>query len=111
MVAPPWISVPPPGYGGIGAVLGPLGAARVERAHAFTLFAARGSSSPARVEPILPRTYPNNIERALFEVDYVARIFARIEELGRTGSPFHVIHDHCGFTAVAMADRIQIPIV
>jgi glycosyltransferase involved in cell wall biosynthesis len=111
VLAPPWIPVPPPGYGGIEAVIGPLCEALVARGHDVTLFAAPGSWSTARVEPILPRTYPGNIERALFEVDHVARAFARIEEQARAGSPFDVIHDHCGFTAVAMADRIQIPIV
>jgi len=85
MVAPPWISVPPPGYGGIEAVIGPLCDALVERGHDVTLFAAPGSSSTARVEPILPRTYPNNIERALFEVDHVARVFARIEDSAAPG--------------------------
>jgi glycosyltransferase involved in cell wall biosynthesis len=43
-------------------------------------------------------------------VDHVARAFEAID-LVATHRPFDVIHDHCGFTAVAMADRIETPIV
>ena len=110
VLAPPWIPVPPPGYGGIEAVLALLCDALVDRGHRVTLFAAPGSSSKARVESVLPQAHPDHIERALFEADHVARVFARVEHRAAE-LPFDVIHDHCGFTAVAMADRIRVPMV
>ena len=110
MLAPPWIPVPPTGYGGIEAVVAALSDALVARGHEVTLFAAPGSTSKARVESVLSRPHSDQIERALFEADHVARVFDRIEYLAAE-APFDVIHDHCGFTAVAMADRIRFPLV
>src|SRR5579872_4309246 len=103
MLAPPWIPVPPPGYGGIESVVGLLADALVERGHDVTLFAAPGSRSRGEVRELLDRPHPDEIERALYEADHVARAFARIDAARRDGAAFDVVHDHCGFTAFAMA--------
>jgi glycosyltransferase involved in cell wall biosynthesis len=110
MLAPPWISVPPPGYGGVEEVVSVLTETLVSRGHAVTLFCAPGSVSSATVVTLLDAQHPDEIERSLYEVDHVARAFHAIE-LAVTYRSFDVIHDHCGFTAVAMADRIETPIV
>jgi glycosyltransferase involved in cell wall biosynthesis len=110
MLAPPWISVPPPGYGGVESVVGVLTDALVQRGHAVTLFCAPGSRSSARVVSLLEEAHPEEIERSLYEVDHVARAFAQID-LAAHEEPFDVVHDHCGFTALAMADRLDTPLV
>lgn len=110
MLAPPWISVPPPGYGGVESVVGVLSDALVRRGHAVTLFCAPGSRSSARVVTLLEEAHPEEIERSLFEVDHVARAFEEID-LAVHGRRFDVVHDHCGFTALAMADRLHTPFV
>ncbi|MEO6858786.1 MAG: glycosyltransferase family 4 protein [Solirubrobacteraceae bacterium] len=109
MLAPPWISVPPPGYGGVEAVVSVLTEALVGRGHHVTLFCAPGSTSAARVTNLLSDTHPDEIERSLFEVDHVARAFAEIDR-GEHGA-FDVVHDHCGFTGLAMADRLDTPLL
>ena len=43
MLAPPWISVPAPGYGGVESVVSTLTEALVRRGHDVTLFCAPGS--------------------------------------------------------------------
>jgi glycosyltransferase involved in cell wall biosynthesis len=110
MLAPPWISVPPPGYGGVESVVGALTEALVRRGHAVTLFCAPGSESSAKVVTLLDRSHPDEIERSLYEVDHVSRAFEEID-LATGDESFDVIHDHCGFTALAMADRIQTPLL
>ncbi len=110
MLAPPWISVPPPGYGGVESVVSALTEALVRRGHAVTLFCAPGSVSSARVVTVLDESHPDEIERSLYEVDHVARAFDEIE-LAVHRQRFDVVHDHCGFTALAMADRIETPFV
>jgi glycosyltransferase involved in cell wall biosynthesis len=110
MLAPPWISVPPPGYGGVESVVGVLSDALVRRGHAVTLFCAPGSRSSARVVPLLEEAHPEEIERSLYEVDHVARAFEEID-LAVYDRRFDVVHDHCGFTALAMADRLDTPFV
>ncbi len=110
MLAPPWISVPPQGYGGVESVVGVLTDALVRRGHAVTLFCAPGSRSSARVVALLDESHAEEIERSLYEVDHVARAFEEID-LAAYEEPFDVVHDHCGFTALAMADRLDTPLV
>jgi glycosyltransferase involved in cell wall biosynthesis len=111
MLAPPWIPVPPPGYGGIEEVVSLLTDALVERGHDVDLFCAPGSSSAAKVRPLLPRAYPQSIERSLIEADHVALAFAALDGAAADGRPFDLVHDHCGYTPLAMADRVATPLV
>jgi glycosyltransferase involved in cell wall biosynthesis len=110
MLAPPWIPVPPPGYGGIEEVVALLCDALVARGHDVELFCAPGSQSTAKVRPLLPRPHPEAIERSLFEADHVGLAFAEIDEGGGSDTPFDVVHDHCGYTPLAMADRLTVPL-
>jgi glycosyltransferase involved in cell wall biosynthesis len=108
MLAPPWIEIPPPGYGGIEQVLALLVAELTQRGNEVTLFAAPGTRSRAEVLSPLESPHPDQIQLAVYEADHVASTFARMEE---TDPPFDVLHDHSGFTAFAFADRIATPIV
>src|ERR1700684_1850837 len=58
MLAPPWISVPAPGYGGVESVVSTLTEALVRRGHDVTLFCAPGSASHATVVTLLEATHP-----------------------------------------------------
>jgi glycosyltransferase involved in cell wall biosynthesis len=110
MLAPPWIAIPPTGYGGVETVVSALTEALVELGHDVTLFCAPGSASSARVETLLDIAHPGEIERALYESDHVSRAFAAIEPRDGVGA-FDVVHDHSGFTALALADRLDTPFV
>jgi glycosyltransferase involved in cell wall biosynthesis len=110
MLAPPWITVPPPGYGGVESVVDALTEALVRRGHAVTLFCAPGSRSTAKVMALLDVPHPDEIERSLYEADHVARAFELIDGASG-GDRFDVVHDHCGFTSLAMADRLRTPLV
>ena len=59
---------------------------------------------------LLKRAHPDEIERSLYEVDHVAQAFDRIGSASGA-ERFDVIHDHCGFTGLAMANRIATPLV
>lgn len=111
VLAPPWIPVPPPGYGGIEAVVALLCDGLVRRGHDVTLFAAPGSRSIATVHEVLSTTHEDEIGLAVIEADHVSRAFRIIEASGNGSRGFDVIHDHSGFVALAMADRIRIPMV
>jgi glycosyltransferase involved in cell wall biosynthesis len=108
MLAPPWIPVPPPGYGGIEQVIALLAAELTERGNEVTLFAAPGTESSARVLSPLEGPHPDEIQLSVYEADHVASTFASVDE---ADPPFDVIHDHCGFTAFAFADRVDTPLV
>src|ERR1700683_1510466 len=79
MLAPPWISVPSPGYGGVESVVSTLTEALVDRGHAVRLFCAPGSVSRANAVPLLDQSHPDEIERSLYEVDHVGRAFDEID--------------------------------
>jgi glycosyltransferase involved in cell wall biosynthesis len=108
MLAPPWIEVPPPGYGGIEQVIALLAAELTERGDSVTLFAAPGTRSSAEVLSPLEGTHPDEIQMSIYEADHVASTFAKMEE---AEEPFDVLHDNCGFTAFAFADRIDTPVL
>jgi glycosyltransferase involved in cell wall biosynthesis len=111
VLAPPWIPIPPPGYGGIEFVVALLCNALVDLEHDVELFCAPGSSSRAKVHPLLDQPRPESIERALFEGDHDGRAFRAIDEAAGGGRPFDVIHDNSGYVALAMADRVDAPMV
>jgi glycosyltransferase involved in cell wall biosynthesis len=110
MLAPPWISVPAAGYGGVESVVHTLTETLVRRGHEVTLFCAPGSVSQADVVTLLDRSHPDEIERSLYEVDHVSQAFDWIDAAVE-GSRFDVIHDHCGFVGLAMANRMDTPLV
>jgi glycosyltransferase involved in cell wall biosynthesis len=111
VLAPPWITVPPRGYGGIESVVSEVTAALVRRGHAVTLFAPPGSRSQARVVPLLERDHPEEIGQTLFEADHAARAVEVIDAAGRSGRPFDVVHDHSGFALAATADLVDVPVL
>ena len=111
VLAPPWIPVPPGGYGGIEAVVELLCDALVARGHDVTLFAAPGSHSTAHVQALLEEPHPDTIGSALHESDHVACAWERVDQAAAHGHPFDLLHDHSGFTALAMADRVRVPVV
>jgi glycosyltransferase involved in cell wall biosynthesis len=111
MLAPPWIPVPAPAYGGIEEVVRLLCDGLAERGHDVTLFAPPGSRSRASVVTVLEEPHPDEIEKAQYEADHVARAFAQVDAAAERGEPFDVIHDHTGHTALAMADRVSAPLV
>src|ERR1035437_9972467 len=94
MVAPPWIPVPPPTYGGIEAVVDLLCEALVARGHEVTLFAARGSRSAARGRTPLEAAAPDEIDSSLYESDHVACAWEEIDLAAERGRAFDVVHDH-----------------
>jgi glycosyltransferase involved in cell wall biosynthesis len=111
MLAPPWIPIPPEGYGGIEQVVDLLCKGLVQLGQRVTLFAAPGSRSSATVQEVLPESHPDQIGQSLYESDHVSRVLDVLDQAAKDGQPFDILHDHCGFTAVAFASRIPIPVV
>jgi glycosyltransferase involved in cell wall biosynthesis len=111
MLSPPWIPVPAPAYGGIEEVVRLLCDGLTVAGHDVTLFAPPGSDSCAAVVPVLEEAHPDEIQKAQYEADHVARAFAEVDAAAERGEPFDVIHDHVGHTALAMADRVSAPLV
>jgi glycosyltransferase involved in cell wall biosynthesis len=110
LLAPPWIPVPPPGYGGIESVVAHLALGLVRREHDVTLLAAPGSASPARVVALLEHDHPSEIGNTRIEVDHVVQAIETVADAAEQ-RPFDIVHDHSGFVMFAMAEAMPAPVL
>lgn len=87
-IAPPWLLVPPEGYGGVERLVGNLTEGLVDRGHDVTLFAPSGSRTQGRLvspfEHTPLRTDPTAVDDNLF---YMLSAYLAADQ-------FDVIHDH-----------------
>src|SRR4051794_23916265 len=86
-IAPPWLPVPPRGYGGIELVVDLLSRGLEQAGHDVTLFASAGSESTAEVVTPLPPVGLDQIGAALPEAHHVVAAYEHAGE-------FDVIHAH-----------------
>lgn len=91
-IAPPWVSVPPPSYGGIELVVSLIADGLVDRGHDVTLFASGGSRTKGTLVSPLEAT-PKLAEMGLSVTDdniHTLSAYLHADE-------FDVIHDHSGW--------------
>jgi glycosyltransferase involved in cell wall biosynthesis len=86
-IAPPWIQVPPEGYGGIELVVDLLAHGFEARGHDVTLFAPEGSRSAAEVVSPLPAAGSDSIGDRWHEAYHAVSAYQHAED-------FDLIHDH-----------------
>ena len=104
-IAPPWIAVPPPGYGGIEWVVALLADGLTERGHDVTLFAPGDSQTKATLDYVFDTAPgPSAIGDTYLEVLHAHHAYARAHE-------FDVIHDHTSLVGLAIGARQDIPVV
>ncbi|HEX8099561.1 MAG TPA: glycosyltransferase family 4 protein [Actinomycetota bacterium] len=104
-VAPPWVAVPPKGYGGVELVVSLLADGLADRGHDVTLFATGDSVTRAKLEfvfPVAPGSKAINDPRS----ETVHALHA-LRDPGR----FDVFHVHSPFTALAVAAALRLPVV
>jgi glycosyltransferase involved in cell wall biosynthesis len=103
MLAPPWLPIPPAGYGGIERVVHSLArhlAARRHEVHVFTV----GESTVGldqegiRVHALFDRGHYDKLAGTLYDTLSipVAHVLHALDEVARHGD-FDIIHDHNGF--------------
>jgi glycosyltransferase involved in cell wall biosynthesis len=105
-IAPPYLTVPPAGYGGIELIVALLADGLVERGHDVTLVASAGSNTAARLVPVLERA-PGTEAIAHGEYSLLHDLVAYHQT-----EDFDVVHDHTlpGPALAALAAR-QPPVV
>lgn len=107
MVVPPWLSVPPPGYGGLEQVVAGLVDALAAHGHAVTLFGAgeqHGTDANGFVSTVAEVQY-ERLGESLPELAHLARLKRMI-----TPADFDVIHDHTTIGPL-VAGRRAVPTV
>lgn len=103
-IAPPWLQVPPVGYGGVEAVVATLTDGLVDRGHDVTLFASPGSATKAHLHSHYERPIGTaaGIENPLLALPHVLEAYARAEE-------FDVVHDHTFPIGPAIGSALRRP--
>lgn len=105
-IAPPWIEVPPPTYGGSETVIDVLCRALSRRGHAVALFAPEGSTCPVEVLTSGRAAAGTRDRTAAAELRHVR---AAYRAAGRWGPD--VIHDHTVLGPALCAPSAAAPVV
>jgi glycosyltransferase involved in cell wall biosynthesis len=111
MVAPPWIAVPPHGYGGIEWVVSLLVEELVARGHEVTLFASGGSNTVAELVSVFDDPPTLRMHLNVPDARHAQRAFAEIAEREGTPRAFDVVHDHSACIFLAAAPLLPVPMV
>jgi glycosyltransferase involved in cell wall biosynthesis len=100
LIAPPWLAVPPTGYGGTEVVLDILARGLVTAGHEVTLFTTGDSTSPVKREFVLDVAPGIDVGGSPIEVHHVAHAY-------RALAAMDVIHDHTAIGPFYAANRID----
>ena len=104
-VAPPWLAVPPKGYGGIEWVVALLADGLAERGHDVTLFATGDSRTKARLDYVFERAPgPRYINDVHYDTTHTLHAF-------RDPGAYDVFHLHAPFSALAAGATSGRPVV
>lgn len=95
-IAPPWLPVPPTGYGGIEWVVALLADGLVDRGHDVTLYASAGSRTRARLVSAFDEAPGTRLIGSAYHETFHA--FRAYLDAGS----FDLIHDHSGMIGLAM---------
>ena len=104
-VAPPWISVPPAGYGGTEWVVQQLCDGLSARGHDVTLYAAGDSHTSARLKSLYPRQMPEVMAVTPFDARHVT---VALDDIIADGG-YDIVHDHSGFLLIAFRHYLSLP--
>lgn len=99
LVAPPWATVPPSGYGGIEAVIDVLARGLHHAGHEVLLYTTGDSTCPVPRASVLDRAEGERIGAVTVELRHVIGAYAAMEEC-------EVVHDHT-MAGPLLADRFS----
>ena len=104
LIAPPWVSVPPVGYGGSELMIDQLARALSAKGHEVTLFATGDSTCPVKVESVVDVAPGVHVGSSLVEMRQVIEGY-------RAFAGFDIVHDHTTIGPVYARSEIAGPIV
>ncbi|HEV8564077.1 MAG TPA: glycosyltransferase family 4 protein [Actinomycetota bacterium] len=105
-LCPPWLAVPPKGYGGIEWVVALLADGLAEAGHDVTLFATGDSHTKAKLEFVFEEAPGSALINDII-LDTTHTVFALRDALQR----FDVMHVHSPFSALAASVESGLPTV
>ncbi len=107
LLAPPYLSVPPKGYGGTEKIVSLLTEGLVSRGHDVTLFASGDSRTKAKLHSIFPQALGNS---GLTKGDALLPLLHYHECVKKSGE-FDIIHSHAQYLGLFALQSIKTPVV
>lgn len=107
MVAPPWLPVPPRGYGGIELVIDLLGRELIRRGHDLTVFACHGSDPDLKVVALADDHWLEDLgtpDQRVREATYLRRVYEFVK-----GDHFDLVHEHTEYPGMMLAHTLGVP--
>jgi glycosyltransferase involved in cell wall biosynthesis len=107
LLAPPYLPVPPKGYGGTERIVHYLAEELVKKGYEVTLFASGDSKTSAKLFSTFPKSLGNSGEiknKPLYPLLSYVDCFSR-------ASDFDIIHNHAQYYAMFLADLVKTPVV
>jgi glycosyltransferase involved in cell wall biosynthesis len=104
-VSPPWVAVPPRGYGGIEWIVTDLADGLTGRGHDVTLFATGDSTTRARLEYAFEEAPGPRFNNSIWH-DVVHQLAVH-----RDVSRFDLIHQHTFWSGLVGATHLDVPVV
>jgi glycosyltransferase involved in cell wall biosynthesis len=104
LIAPPWVAIPPNGYGGIEAVLDVLARGLREADHDVILFAPGDSTCPVPTVSLLDRAPGVGVGGTAVEVAHVLHAYERV-------GACDIVHDHTVVGPVYARQFAAMPVV
>lgn len=108
LIAPPFLPVPPPRYGGTERIVSVLADGFHQRGHDVTVFAAGDSTVAGRLVPIVRQSLWNSGQRRPETAELMARINDQVAE---SAAEFDVIHSHIEWYGFELGRRVATPVV
>lgn len=110
VLGPPWLSVPPLGYGGTERVFYNVAEGLVKRGHEVTLYATGDSHFSSKLEYLYPKALGNNLDLKLnpfYILNHLHHFYKNAD------SRFDIIHDNASdmMLSVYFASMIKTPTV
>jgi glycosyltransferase involved in cell wall biosynthesis len=104
MIAPPWLPVPPTGYGGTEAVIDGLIRGLRRAGHDVILFGHHESTTPAEIRTVLPEGMADVIGQGSTELAHVLAAYEGLVDVD-------IIHDHTLSGPLLALGRTEVPVV
>lgn len=87
LIAPPWVPVPPPRYGGVEVAIDQLARGLASEGHEVVLFATKDSTCPVEVRSVIDVAPGVHVGGAAVEASHVLAAYESFDG-------FDVVHDH-----------------
>jgi glycosyltransferase involved in cell wall biosynthesis len=104
LIAPPWLPVPPPAYGGTEAVIDRLARGFAMAGHEVLLFATGDSTCPVPTKWALAEAATERMGNVVAEIHHVAHAYEVVRS-------FDIIHDHTLIGPIFAAQFGDLPLV